>query len=158
MVDGQAQRVFQRQLQQRLVVATHHHQVGAAVHFRALMVAGQLLGTVIAAGQAGDAYLADAVGLHLAQVFFEYQPPQCQVLVIHAGQQWFQFIRRGNDLLPAACAVQYRLDPHGAVHQQQLCGGACIGLAEYAVAAQQGVAGLSGEGIGPARREAGPGR
>ncbi|MNC44534.1 hypothetical protein D3C75_934450 [compost metagenome] len=75
LVDGQAQRLVQRQLQQCLVVTAHHYQIGAAIHFRALMVVGQLLGTVIAAGQAGDAYLADAEGLHFAQVFLEHQPP-----------------------------------------------------------------------------------
>ncbi|MOA67106.1 hypothetical protein D3C78_1941270 [compost metagenome] len=62
--------VFQRQLQQRLVITAHHDQVGAAIDLCALVVVRQLLSAVVAAGQAGDTHLANAEGLHLAQVFF----------------------------------------------------------------------------------------
>ncbi|MNE04470.1 hypothetical protein D3C80_970040 [compost metagenome] len=121
------------------------------------MVTCQLLGAVVAAGQAGDAHLADAEGLHLAQVFFEHQAPLRQRLVIHIGQQRLQGICSGDDLLPTSCAGQYRFDPQRAVEQQQLCGSASVGFAEHGVAAQQGIAGLSGEVVGPAWREAGSG-
>ncbi len=121
------------------------------------MVTCQLLGTVVAAGQAGDAHLTDTEGLHLAQVFFEHQAPQRQRLVIHACQQRLKGVCRGDDLLTASCASQYRFDPQRAVEQQQLCGSASVGFAEHGVAAQQGIAGLSGKVVGPARREAGLG-
>ncbi|MNH08258.1 hypothetical protein D3C79_676690 [compost metagenome] len=158
LVDRQAQVVFQWQLQQCLIVTAHHDQVGAAINLCALMVVGQLLGAVVAAGQAGDPHLADTEGLYLAQVFFKYQAPHCQGLIIHVGQQRLQRIRCIDHLLPAAGASQHRLDAHWAVEQQQACRSAGIGFAEHGVATQQRIAGLQGEGVGPAWREAGVGR
>ncbi len=86
LVDRQAQRVFQGQLQQGVIVPAHQHQVGAAVDLNPLVVTGQLLGAVVAAGQPGNTHLADAEGLHIAQVFLQHQSPQRKVLIFHIGQ------------------------------------------------------------------------
>ncbi|MNH01898.1 hypothetical protein D3C79_611230 [compost metagenome] len=158
LIDGQAQVIFQWQLQQGLVITPHHDEVGPPVDFCALMVMRQLLGAVVAAGDAGNADLADTEGLHLVQVFLQDQPPQGQVLVVHAFQQRLQFMLVADDGLPASGAGQHRFDPQRTLTQQQLRGPAGIGFTEHGVAPEQCIAGLPGKLVSPAWRKAGVGR
>ncbi|MNT70827.1 hypothetical protein D3C72_2092530 [compost metagenome] len=90
--DGQAQRVFEFQLQQGVVVAADQDEVRTPIDFFTGMVVGQLLGAVVTAQNASHQGLTDAEGLHLGQVLFQREAPQCQLLVVHAGQRLLDFL------------------------------------------------------------------
>ncbi|MCY1427763.1 hypothetical protein D9M71_436230 [compost metagenome] len=146
--------IFEFQLQQYVVVPAHQHQIGTAVDLLALVVTGQLLGAVVAAQYSRHQDLADAEGLHLAQVLFQGQAPEREFLFVHGAKRLLQSFDAVDHRLPTARSCAYGLEAQRSLSQQQPGGTNRILQAENAIASQQRIAGQAGEVIGPAQWKA----